>query len=99
MKILLDVNPPAPLARQLSKHRVVRAGEMGWGDLENGALLNAAEKEQFDLLLTCDQNIRFRQNRAGRAIAVLILSTRAGTAQVITAVDFIQRGQIVNLDL
>lgn len=56
MKILLDANTPAPLARFLRGHQVVRADELGWQGLENGALLDAAEQGGFDLLLTCDQN-------------------------------------------
>ncbi|HZT29828.1 MAG TPA: hypothetical protein VFA33_08095, partial [Bryobacteraceae bacterium] len=51
-------NTPAPLAHFLRGHEVVRADELGWQGLDNGALLDAAEKAGFDLLLTCDQNNR-----------------------------------------
>jgi hypothetical protein len=54
VKILFDANTPAPLARFLRGHEVVRADELGWQGLENGGLLEAAEQEGFDLLLTCD---------------------------------------------
>lgn len=54
MRILFDANTPAPLARFLPGHEVVRADELGWQGLENSALLDAAEREGFDLLLTCD---------------------------------------------
>ena len=64
MKILFDANTPAPLARFLRGHEVVRADELGWQGLENGALLDAAEQGGFDLLLTCDQNVRNRHIRA-----------------------------------
>jgi hypothetical protein len=36
-------NTPAPLARFLRGHDVVRSDELGWQGLENGALLDAAE--------------------------------------------------------
>jgi hypothetical protein len=66
VKILFDANTQAPLARFLRGHDVVRADEFGWQGLENGALLDAAEKAGFDLLLTCDQNVRYQQNSTGR---------------------------------
>lgn len=75
MKILFDVNTPAPLARFLRGHEVVRADELGWQGLENGALLDAAEQAGFDLLLTCDQNIRYRQNFMNRKLALVVLSS------------------------
>lgn len=105
MKILFDANTPAPLSRFLRGHDVVRADELGWQALENGALLDAAEKAGFDLLLTCDQNIRYQQSSAGRKLAVVILSSnhwptvRRTAARIATAVDFVQTGQIVRVDV
>jgi hypothetical protein len=75
VKILFDANTPAPLARFLRGHEVVRADQMGWQGLENGALLDAAEQAGFDLLLTCDQNVRYRQNLTSRKLALVILSS------------------------
>jgi hypothetical protein len=49
LKILFDANTRAPLARFLRGHEVVRADEIGWQGLENGALLAAAEQAGFDL--------------------------------------------------
>lgn len=78
MKILFDDNTPAPLARFLRGHEVVRADELGWQGLENGALLDAAGQAGFDLLLTCDQNGRYQQNFASRKLALVILSSIPG---------------------
>ncbi len=105
MKILFDANTPAPLARFLRGHEVIRADELGWQGLENGALLDAAEQAGFDLLLTCDQNVRYQQNLAGRKLALVILSSnhwptlRRIAARIATAVDFVQTGQIVRVDV
>jgi hypothetical protein len=105
VKILFDANTPAPLARFLRGHEVVRADELGWQGLENGALLDAAEQAGFDLLLTCDQNVRYQQNFAGRKLALVILSSnhwptlRRIAARIATAVDFVQTGQIVKVDV
>jgi hypothetical protein len=41
---------------------------------KNGELIQQAESE-FDLFITCDQNIRYQQNLQGRRIAILELST------------------------
>jgi len=84
---------------------VVRADQLGWQGLENGALLDAAEQEGFDLLLTCDQNVPYQQNFTNRKLAVVILSSnhwptlRQIAAQIATAVDFVQTGQIVRIDV
>ena len=105
MKILFDANTPAPLARFLRGHEVVRADELGWQGLENGALLDAAEQAGFDLLLTCDQNVRYQQNFASRKLALVILSSnhwptlRRIAARIATAVDFVQPGNIVRVDV
>ena len=103
MRILFDVNVPAQLA--LSNHEIVRAGEMGWADLQNGVVLRAAEDAGFDLLLTCDRNIRFQQNLHNRTISVLIVSTnhwptiRVKTLRITAALEFIQRCQVVEVDM
>ena len=105
MKILFDASTPAPLTWFLRGHEVVRADELGWQGLENGALLDAAEQAGLDLLLTCDQNVRYRQKFASRKLALVILSSnhwptlRRIAARIATAVDFVQTGQIVTVDV
>jgi hypothetical protein len=44
MKVLFDVNTPRPLRQELPGHEVITAQAMGWGELENGDLSDAAEK-------------------------------------------------------
>ncbi len=84
---------------------MVRVDELGWQGLENGALLDAAEREGFDLLLTCDQNVRYQQNFTSRKVALVVLSSnhwptlRRIAARIGTAVDFVQGGQIVKIDV
>jgi len=105
VKILFDANTPAPLAWFLRGHEVIRADELGWQGLDNEALLDAAEQAGFDLLLTCDQNVRYQQNLTTRRLALLILSSnhwptlRRVAARIATAVDFVQTGQIVKVDV
>jgi hypothetical protein len=74
MLILFDHGTPRGLARELSGHTVTPAKAMGWEQLNNGDLLQAAEEAAFDLFLTTDQRIRYQQNLTGRKIAILVLS-------------------------
>ena len=75
MRILLDENTPRGVSRILMGHDVRTVPEMGWAAYSNGQLLDEAEQAGFDALVTCDQNLVFQQNLAGRNIAVVILST------------------------
>ena len=71
--MLFDHCVPKPLRHELKEHEVSTAKEMGWEGLRNGQLLEQAQANGFDVVITVDQNIRFQQNLKGRAIAVCVL--------------------------
>jgi hypothetical protein len=73
MRILFDKNTPYGLAGYLEGHEVTKAADRGWGRLENGELLAAAEREGLQVFLTADKNIRYQQNLSGRDIALVVL--------------------------
>ena len=73
MKILFDQGVPVPLRKHLTEHQVSTAFEKIWSDLKNGELLQKAEDEGFDALLTTDQNLRYQQNLQERKIAIVVL--------------------------
>ena len=75
MKLLFDQGTPVPLRNHLPNHIVETAYEKGWSNLENGDLLILAEAEEFDVLVTTDQNLRNQQNLSGRRIGVIVLLT------------------------
>jgi hypothetical protein len=81
---------------------VATAYEMGWAELNNGALFTAAEAA-FDIFVTTDRNLRYQQNLGGRQLAILILPTnswpkiRAHQDQVVAAVDKLRPGDVVEL--
>ena len=76
MRILFDKNVPVGVRRFLAQHEVRTVVELRWpSQLENGELLKAAESAAFDVLLTCDQNIRYKQNLAGRRLALVALGS------------------------
>jgi hypothetical protein len=41
--------------------------------LDNGALLDAAEGEGFQIFVTADKNMRYQQNLSARKIGIVIL--------------------------
>lgn len=73
MKILFDQGTPAPLRRHLAGHTVDTAFERAWSGLTNGDLLDRAEEDGYQLLITTDQNLRRQQNLAGRRLSILVL--------------------------
>lgn len=73
MKILFDHGTPAPLRRDLHGHTVDTAAENGWDSLLNGDLLDRAEQEGYEVLITTDQSIRHQQNLSGRRLAIIVL--------------------------
>ena len=78
MKILFDQGTPRPLRHSLAEHSVDTASERGWSDLDNGDLLEAAEDEGYDLLITTDQKIRHQQDLSNMNIAIMVLLSTAG---------------------
>ena len=58
-------------------HSVDTASEKGWSDLGNGDLIERAEQEGYQVLITTDQNIRYQQNLMGRRLALVVLLSTA----------------------
>ena len=103
MKILFDQGTPVPLRRFLVGHEIVSAFELGWGTLQNGELLHAAEAEVFFPIVSTDQNLRYQQNLSTRRLAVLVLMTtdwrliRQHADQVARAVSKLAPGDYIEL--
>ena len=104
MRILLDECVPWPMHRLLVGHECTTAQKCGWGGIKNGDLLRLAEAE-FDLFITSDQNIRYQQNLAGRAIPVLELSTNdlrrivAAAGEIQAAIAAVRPGEFRHLEV
>lgn len=69
-----------PIPNHLSAHQVVTALEQDSSTLRNGALLWAAEAGGFEVLLTTDTNLRYKQNHVNLAIAILCSEKHARLA-------------------
>lgn len=74
MRVLFDNGTPRGVAGALKGHVVEEARAHGWDILRNGELLDAAEAAGFEVFVTTDRNLRYQQNLAGRAIAIVVLS-------------------------
>ena len=72
--MLFDHNVPVPLRRYLLGHEVRTAAKLGWRELKNGDLLDAAQEAGFDVMVTGDKNLSYQQNLSGRTLALVVLS-------------------------
>ena len=71
MKVLFDQNIPRNLRPFLIGHETWTAAELGWGRIENGELLKAAEAAGFHIFLTGDQSVSYEQNLKARRIGIV----------------------------
>ena len=105
MRVLFDQGTPVPLRKHLSAHQVVTAFEQGWSTLRNGELLLAAEAGGFEVLITTDTNLRYRQKLTNRAIAIVVLRKarwpriKTVIARVAAAVDAATPGSYSEVEI
>lgn len=89
-----------PLRRFLPRHVVDTLFEKGWSEKDNGELLDLAEAEGYEVLVTTDQNIRYQQELTGRRIAIVVLLdtkwaiVRERAEEIAAAVDDVQPGEV-----
>ena len=77
---------------------------MGWNGLQNGDLLQRAERE-FDVFLTVDRNLSFQQDVNRYAIAVLVLVAKTNqlrdleplASQVLEVCSYLLPGQVAKV--
>lgn len=76
MRVLLDECLPKKLKTHIDADLVQTVPEVGWAGTQNGELLKLAEQE-FDVLITNDQNIEHQQviSRFDLAFVVLVAPT------------------------
>ena len=106
MRVLFDQGTPAPLREALlPQHDVSTAYERGWSKLKNGELLDAAEREGFEVLITTDSRLHYQQNLTARRIAVVCLLSTSWprikwiTRSIAEAVDACSPGSYVELPI
>jgi len=105
MQVLFDQGTPVPLRSYLPAHSVTTVFEKGWSTLQNGDLLRAAEREDFEVFVTTDQNLKYQQNLADYKIAVVVLPTTSwpviekSANQVADAIDGMKPGEYLEVRL
>jgi hypothetical protein len=55
--VLLDVDMPRQLKRELVGHDTSTVREMGWNGIKNGALLSLAVAADFEVFVTVDRSV------------------------------------------
>ena len=81
------------------------AFERDWSRLENGQLLDAAEKHGFEVIVTTDSNLQYQQNLKSRRIAIIVLSTPSwiriqhSVAEVVSAIDAVSEGSYTEIEI
>jgi hypothetical protein len=93
VKVLLDENLDHRLRNHLGAREVFTASYQGWDGFKNGKLLQAAEDDGFEVLVTGDQTLQYEQNLTGRRLAIVSLSSvewriiKDHLPQIIAAID------------
>lgn len=105
MRILFDQGTPVPLRQSLAHHEVVTAYERDWSKLRNGELLDAAEKQGFEVFVTTDLNLKYQQNLKSRRIAIVVLSTpswpriQRAVAAIVAVVEAASAGSYTEVEI
>jgi len=73
MKILLDENLPDDLKYEFQNMDIYSVNDMKWNSKKNGELLTLMVENNFDVLITLDQNLKFQQNLSKFKIQVVCL--------------------------
>ena len=74
---------------------------MGWGDLDNGDLLDAMA-DSFDALITVDKRLPQQQHVAGRSFGIVVLRAKSNrvddllplVGEVLTALATLRAGEM-----
>lgn len=107
MKVLLDHCVPRTFAKLLTDHHVLTTSSMGWQELSNGKLLNAAREAGFASFITTDANMQYQQNAAQlRDLIVIVMLARSNrladlsplAPRVLAALQIVQPGTVFTVD-
>ena len=85
MKILLDECLPRRLKDKFAAHDCHTVPEALLVGKKNGDLLSMAERRGFEIFLTMDKGLEYKQNLAGRQIAVIILRAKSSPLERISS--------------
>ena len=81
------------------------AREKGWAELSNGDLLDRAEQEGYEVMITADQGISHQQSVGRRGLATVVLlsnrwpDVRSRIDDIRAALEGIQPGEVREVDI
>jgi hypothetical protein len=81
------------------------AHELGWSRLQNGELITAAENAGYEIFVTTDKNLKYKQNLAGRRLSIIVLMTtswpriRAHLAAVVATIEEARLGDYQEVEV
>jgi hypothetical protein len=75
VRVLLDGCVQRRLSTELPEHEVTTVPKMGWGNLDDGPLLDRMT-DHFDVLVTVDKSLPKQQRIENRPLAVVILRAK-----------------------
>ena len=89
-RVLLDEGVPRHLAVPIQAAGFSATPyPRSWKQTKNGDLLELAECEGFDILITSDKNIHAQQNLRGRNLSIIVLPTNLRRQVMEHAADII----------
>ena len=103
MRILLDECLPVDFRHSFPGHEAHTVEWAGLKGKKNGELLQAAERDGYQVLLTVDQGIPHQQTTLGRKLSIILIRSRTNQMEdllplapaIIKELEFIQPGQSV----
>ena len=84
MKLLLEENLPKRLKADFPEYEVFTVRDKGWNSKKNGELLDLMLAENFDVLVTFDQNLEYQQSFEKYPITVCVLIAENNTYRVLS---------------
>lgn len=105
MKLLFNQGTPAPLRRYLPGHAVNTLWENGWSDLGNGELLDLADGEGYEVLVTTDESLPYEQSQAPRRVGIVVLLStdwslvRLFTEGIARAIELVRPSQAIEVPI
>ena len=105
MNLLFDQGTPAPLRRHLPGHAVDTLWENGWSDTGNGELLDLADGEGYEVLVTTDESLPYEQSLAPRRVGIVVLLStdwsmvRLRTEGIARAIELVRPGHTVEVPI
>ena len=107
MRLLLDECIDEGLRHHFTGHECRTCRYAGLTGLANGALLTAADRADFEVLITVDQNMPSQQSLRGRSISLLVMRARTTSLDdllvlmpdVLKVLESLRPGEVVRVGI